>query len=254
MPRLLLPLALLFVLAVPAASAQAPAPSFGLSFSPDKANRSTTGTLVVKDLPPEAAGTPKVDRVVLSMQPGFKADPKGAPGRCTEAQAQDIKCPDSARIGKGTAVLQATFGVNTIDYTAAVEVFIKEKTEPGNLAALTMEIREPQTNTNVVAPGRVLKVGREGGLELRFEGLAKAIPPLPPGVSIRLKSFTTAIGRKRTVTRTIRTKSGRRKRVKVTYSVVRTPKSCPAAWTATLALIRENGAEELQPLSAPCIP
>jgi hypothetical protein len=252
MPRLLLPLSLFLVLAVPAA-ARAPAPSYALSFSPNKASRPSTGTLVVKDLPPEPAGAPKVDRVVLSMQPGFKAETKAAPGRCTEAQARDIRCPDSARIGKGTAVLQATFGANVIDYTAALEVFIKEKADPGNLAALSMEIREPQTNTNIAAPGRVLKVGREGGLELRFEGLAKAIPPLPPGVTIRLKSFTTSIGRKRTVTKRVRTKSGRRKRVRVTYAAVRTPKTCTGTWTATLNIIRENGTEELQPLTAPCV-
>jgi hypothetical protein len=243
-----LALALFLLLAAPAA---AQAPVFELSFSPAKAGRATTGTLTVRDLPPETPGA-VLDRIVLSMQRGFRADPKGAPGRCTAEEAQAIRCPDTARIGKGTAVLEATFGLNKIDYTAAVKVFIKQDRAPGDLAALAMEIREPQTGSNITAPGRVVKTGRDGGLELRFEDLAKAVPPLPPGVTIRLKTFETAIGRHRTVTRRVRTKSGRRKRVKTTYAIVRNPKTCTGSWTATLAVTRTDGSEQLTPLSAPC--
>jgi hypothetical protein len=238
-------------LAVPAA-AQAPAPSYELSFAPNKANRATTGTLNVRDLPAEAPGAAMPDVLVLALQPGFATDPKGAPGECGDADQQKVACPDEARIGKGNAVIEATFGTTKQDYTAALGVFLTAPRQAGDVAGLSLEIHEPSTSTDVSVPGRVLKTGRDGGIELRFEGLAKSMPPMPPGISLRLKSFTTSIGRHRTVTKRIRTKHGKRKRVKVVYAIVRTPKTCTGAWTGTLAIIRTDGSEMAQPLSAPC--
>jgi hypothetical protein len=238
-------------LAVPAA-AQAPAPAYELSFAPNKANRATTGTLSVRDLPADAPGAPAPDVLVLAMQPGFTTDPKGAPGRCSDADAEKLACPETARIGKGTAVIEATFGTTKQDYTATMEVFLTERVKAGDLAGLSVEIREPQTSTNMAVAGRVVKTGRDGGPELRFEGLAKAIPPVPPGITVRLKSFSTSIGRHRTVVKRVKTKRGKRKRVKTVHAIVRTPKACTGAWTATLAIIRTDGSEMTQPLSALC--
>jgi hypothetical protein len=253
--RPLLAVLLLAALAIPAA-AQAPAPTYELSFAPAKANRATTGTLSVRDLPADPPGTAAPDVLVLAMQPGFTTDPKGAPGRCADADAQKVACPEPSRIGKGTAVIEATFGTTVQEYTAALEVFLTENVrQPGDLAGLALEIKEPQTGTNMTVPGRVVKTGRNGGPEIRFEGLAKSIPPVPPGITVRIKSFSTAIGRHRTVTKKVKRKHSKKKRVvKTTYAIVRTPKECDAAWTATLAIIRTDGSEMTQPLSASCTP
>ncbi len=252
MTRLLLPLALLLVVAAPAV---AQAPTFDLALSPAKPARATTGTLTVKDLPADAPGTPPADVIVLAVQKGFAADPKGAPGRCSEQDASAVRCPEKSAIGKGTATIEVKFGAAAPqDYTATLGVFITErKREPGDLAGLSLEIREPSTGTTLAVPGRVLKVGtRTGGLELRFEGLSKALGVLPPGITARLKSFEMSVGRKRTVTKRVRTRSGKRRRVKRTYAIVRTPKTCAGAWTGTLAIARTDGSEITQPLSAPC--
>ena len=249
MTRFLLPLSLALAFAVPA-SAQAPV--FEFSFSPAKPNRATTGTLVARDLPPEPSGAAPVDALVLAMQTGFVADPRGVRGRCTEGEASAVKCPPASSIGKGTAVLEASYLGGTQTYTAALGVFVTSTRPDGSLAGLSLEIREPQTGTVTNIPGRVLKTGRAGGPEVRFEGLSKATPTPPPGFTVRLKSFEMSVGGKRTVTKRVRTRSGKRRRVKRTYAVVRTPKTCSGAWTGVLAIGRTDGSETTQALSAPC--
>jgi hypothetical protein len=252
MSRLLLPIFIALLLAVPAT---AQAPSFSLSFSPAKAGKAATGTLVARDLPPEPQGTPPVDVLVLAMQPGFVADPRGVPARCKEGEAYAVKCPPNTQLGKGTAVLEAALvGGSAQQYTATLGVFLTEQKPDGALAGLQLEIREPETGTVAAVPGRVLKTGRDGGLEVRFEGMSKAVPTPPPGFTVQLKSFEMTVGRKRTVTRRVRTKSGKRRRVKRTYTVLRTPKACGGTWSGTLVIGRSDGSETLQALNAPCTP
>ena len=251
MTRLLLPIAVSLLLAVPAA---AQAPSFSLSFTPNKANRAATGTLAARDLPPEPQGAPPVDTLVLAMQPGFVADPKGVPAKCTDGEASAVKCPPNTQIGKGTAIIEASFAGTAQEYTATLGVFVTEQRPPESLAGLSLEIREPQNGVQVAVPGRVVKAGRDGGPEVRFEGLSKAAPTPPPGFTVRLKSFEMTVGRKRTVTKRVRTKSGKRRRVKRTYTVLRTPRTCGGTWTATLVLTRTDGTETPQALTAPCTP
>ena len=252
MARAFLPIAVLLLLAVPAA---AQAPSFSLSFDPAKPNRAATGTLAARDLPPEPQGAPPVDALVLAMQPGFVADPKGVPARCTEGEASAVKCPPNTQIGKGTAIIEASLvGGSAQEYTATLGVFITEQRRDGDLAGLSLEIREPQNGVQVAVPGRVIKAGRDGGPEVRFEGLSKAAPTPPPGFTVRLKSFEMTVGRKRTVTKRVRTRSGKRRRVKRTYTVLRTPRECGGTWSATLLIARADGSETPQALNAPCTP
>ncbi len=251
MTRLLLPIAALLLLAVPAA---AQAPSYSLSFTPAKADRAATGTLIARDLPPEPQGASPVDVLVLALQGGFVADPKGVPARCKEGEATSVKCPPNTQIGKGTAILEASFAGAAQDYTASLGVFITEQRPSGSLAGLSLEIREPETGTVAAVPGRVIKAGRDGGPEVRFEGLSKAVPTPPPGFSVRVKAFEMTVGRKRTVTRRVRTKSGKRRRVKRTYTVLRTPRECGGTWSATLLIARADGTETPQALNAPCTP
>ena len=251
MTRLLLPLTVLLLLAAPAA---AQAPSFSLSFNPAVAGKPATGTLAARDLPPEPQGAAPVDVLVLALQPGFVADPKGVPAKCTEGEASAVRCPPNTSIGKGSAILEASFAGGTREYTATMGVFITAQRPSGALAGLSLEIREPETGTTVAVPGRVLKAGRDGGLEVRFEGLSKAVPTPPPGFTVRLKAFEMTVGRKRTVTKRVRTRSGKRRRVKRTYTVLRTPKSCGGTWSGTLVIARTDASETVQALNAPCTP
>ena len=249
MVRLPLPLTMLLALAVPAA---AQAPVGELSFSPAKPAKATTGTLAARDLPPDPEGAPPVDLLAVALQKGFLADPKGAPGRCTEGEASQVSCPEPSQIGRGTAQVEASFLGSTRLYTATLGVFVTAERDAGDLAGLSIELREPETGTVVAVPGRVVRAGRAGGPELRFEELSKAVPTPPPGFEVRMKSFELSVGRKRTVTRRVRTKSGRRKRVRTTHAILTTPKTCAGAWTATLVIGRTDGSEATQPLSAAC--
>lgn len=249
MIRLLLPLPLVLALAAPAA---AQAPVFTLGFSPATPNKPATGTLAARDLPPEPEGAAPLETLAVALQKGFAADPKGAPGRCSEGEERQVKCPPVASIGKGTAQIDASFLGTTQTYTATLGVFVTERTPSGALAGLSMEFSEPETGTLVAVPGRVLKAGRDGGPEIRFDGLSKAVPTPPPGFTVHLKSFEMAVGRKRTVTKRVKTRSGKRRKVKRTYTVLRTPKDCAGAWTGTLVMGRTDGSETVQALSAPC--
>ena len=249
----LLPALTAFLLLVAPAAAQAP--SFSLSFSPNTEGKATKATLAARDLPPDPQGAPPVDVIVLAMQPGFVADPRGVPKKCTEGEASAVKCPTNTQFGKGTAIIEAALvGGSAQSYTATMGVFLTAQRPSGALAGLSLEIREPQTGTQVTVPGRVIKTGRDGGLEVRFEGLSKAAPTPPPGFTVRLKSFEMTVGRKRTVTKRVRTRSGKRRRVKRTYTVLRTPKECGGTWSGTLVIGRTDGSETLQALNASCTP
>ena len=252
MPRLLLPLAILLVLAVPAA---AQAPVYELSFSPNTRGKATTASFVARDLPPEPQGAAPVDVLALALQPGFVADPRAVPARCTDGEASAVKCPPNTSIGKGTAVLEAAFaGGSAQTYTATLGVFVTAQRPSGAVAGLSLEIREPYSGTTVAVPGRVIKAGRDGGPEVRFEGLARSAPTPPPGFTVRLKSIEMSVGRKRTVTRRVRTRSGKRRRVRRTYTALRTPKACGGTWSGTLLIARTDGSETLQALNATCTP
>lgn len=245
MTRLLLPLAIALLAAVPAA---AQAPTYGLTFSPNTTGKPTSGTLTARDLPPEPDGAAPVDVLALALQKGFVTDAKGAPARCNSADTSEMRCPETARIGSGQAVLEVSYLGGRQDYTATLQLFVVSSTR------VALQIDEPQTGTRASVNGQLLPNGRLGGPELRFEGLSKAVPEPPPGFTARLKSFEMTVGRKRTVTRRVRTRSGKRRKVRRTYTVVRTPKTCAGAWNATLVIARTDGSETAQALSAPCAP
>ena len=118
MPRLLLPLSILLVLAAPAA---AQAPTFSLTFNPAVAGKPATGSRAARDLPPDPQGAPPVAVLVLALQSGFVADPRGVPAKCTEGEAYAVKCPPNTSIGKGAAILEAALvGGTAQDYTATL--------------------------------------------------------------------------------------------------------------------------------------
>ena len=179
--------------------------------------------------------------LALALQKGFATDAKGAPARCTSAEVSETRCPERARIGTGSAVIEASFLGSTQDYTASLEVFVVSSDR------VALQIDEPQTGTRASVPGKLVKAGRLGGPELRFEDLSKAAPEPPPGFTVRLKSFEMKVGRKRTVTRRVK-----RRRVKRVSTIVRTPRTCSGAWNAALVLTRADGSEQTQPLTAPC--
>jgi hypothetical protein len=254
MPRLLLPaLALTLSLVVPAA---AQAPVYELRFSPPAPGKPATGTLTARDLPAEPEGGPAADTLVLALQPGFAVDAKGAPGRCAKSDADATACPEPSAIGKGTAVIEASGPLLTAaqQYTATLGVFVTQVRRPGDAAGLSLEIREPSTGTTTHVLGRVVKTGRLGGPEVRFEGLSSATgaAALPPGITVRIKSFEMSVGRKRTVRKRLPNRHHRRRYRKVTYAIVRTPATCSGAWDAVLAVVRTDGSETAQALSAAC--
>ena len=103
------------------------------------------------------------------------------------------------------------------------------------------------------------------GYELRLEGIASAVLAVP-GVSFALASLTLDIGASRSVTKTTTkrvrvTRNGTRVTVKlkrkvkrrVTYTLLRNPKTCAGAWTVRLAM-RVAGADRVRDIAAPCKP
>ncbi len=213
----------------------------------------------------EAHGRPYDGRspsaVVLAVQRGFRLDPRAAAARCTAQQANDLACPETSRIGRGSATVTAS-GVlvpgGAEDFQATLGFFVGSTPHAGDLAAVVVTVSEPKTNTRRALTGRVVRVP-DGpfGYELRFDGPGQAMGALPPGVTVELKSLQVDVGAQRTVTHTSRVKRhGRTVRVRrrVTYALVTNPSTCAGAWTGELRASFADGSTEKTALSVPCSP
>jgi hypothetical protein len=99
------------------------------------------------------------------------------------------------------------------------------------------------------------------GYEVRLEGISAAVPAVP-GVSFGLKSLSLDLGARRKTTKTTTkrvrvTRNGRRVTVRrkvkkrVTYNLLRNPKTCTGAWGVRLTL-RVAGTDRQSDVAVPC--
>lgn len=197
--------------------------------------------------------------VVLSVQRGFRVDPRAAAGRCTPQQAEELACPDDSRVGAGTAVVTAKSLLlpgGMQDYEATLGFFLGAPRRDGDLAAVVVTVREPKTNVRETLTGRLVAVA-DGAFayEIRFEGPQRATMALPPGVTVELKRLRVEIGAQRTVTTTRRVRrKGRVLRVKrrTVLALVTNPSRCSGTWSGRLRTAFADGGEESFALSVPC--
>src|SRR4051794_11024662 len=134
---------------------------------------------------------------VLSVQRGFKLDPRARSARCSHQQAEDFDCPKASRIGGGEAVVTASGAIvpgGSQDFTAQIDLFLTPPARRHDLAGVVVSIHEPTTGTRGTATGRLVPRGSGPyGYELRFEQLSAGGSP-PPGVTIKLKHLELHVG------------------------------------------------------------
>src|SRR4051794_3226502 len=183
---------------------------------------------------------------VLSVQRGFKLDPRARSARCSKQQAENFNCPAASRIGGGEAVVTASGAIvpgGAQDFTAKIDLFLAPPAKPHDLAGVVVYVHEPTTGTQGSSTGRLVRRGSGPyGYELRFDQLAGGGSP-PPGVTIRLKPLELRVGARRAVSR-----AGHR----VVFSLITNPPICHGAWRGHGKIAFTDGSSEEANLTVPC--
>jgi hypothetical protein len=249
--------ALILVLA---ASARAQDTSITGGLTPNTPGAGSRVHVEVSGTAPELAGA-LPESIALGVQRGFAFDKRAVAVTCAGTAVTDGSCPAESRIGTGQAVVHAS-GLLNQDIPATLDVFLADAVQPGDVASAVVLVKAAgisrAVRTRLLAPttGPV-------GYELRLEGIASAVPAVP-GVTFGLRSLSLDLGARRRVTKTTTkrvkvTRDGRRVTVKrkvkkrVTYNLLRNPKTCSGAWAVRLT-VRVAGADRVRDVGVACAP
>ena len=190
--------------------------------------------------------------IVLSIQRGFRLDPRARAARCSPRQARNFNCPDASRIGGGQAVVTASGALipgGSQDFTASIDLYLAPPARSHDLAGLVVAVEEPTTGTRGTATGRIVPRGSGPyGYELRFENLGGGQAP-PPGITIELKRLDLRAGAHRSVA-----VGHGDARHRVTYSLITNPASCDGTWNGLAALRYSDGSSTKRGFAAACRP
>ena len=255
-----LPSLLIAFLLVPAASSSAAAQ---LTAAPATTGTGTHLTLVA-DGSVFAGKIP--NSLALRVARGFVLDPRSVAGRCTDAQAADAVCPSEARVGTGTALVEAGSAFGTQDYTANIAVFLAEPRAAGDLAGVVAIVELNGERTG--AKGRVVALA-DGpfGLEVRFDSFPA--PAVPPGITVKLKRLELETGAERSERVSVRCRKrsktcrpvrkgckGKRCKLAKTKFVRRdlltTPATCAGTWPAQAFATFPDGTSATVDAAAAC--
>jgi hypothetical protein len=188
--------------------------------------------------------------VILSVQRGFKLDPRARAVRCSPRQARNFNCPEASRIGSGRAVVTASGAIipgGSQDFTASIGLFVAPPPRTHDVAGVVVAVEEPTTGQRGTATGRIVRRGSGPyGYELRFEDLSAGQSP-PPGITIKLKRLDLRAGARRNVT----VGSGDR-RHRVTFSLITNPLACDGTWNGHATLSFTDGSSLERDLSSTC--
>lgn len=179
----------------------------------------------------------------LRVLRGFRIDPRSRAARCSADQARAFECPKESRIAVGAAVGEATVApFPPIAFTASIEAFVARPVQPGDIAGIVVQVREPKSGRQGSITGRLLRLSGDAifGTELRFDDIGLG-GDIPPGASIRIDRFELrveahrTVRRVRTVKRRVTTSSGtrvqRRREVTTTrYDLITNPLECAGSW------------------------
>ena len=240
-----------------ASAATAQAPGVSVQLQPNLAGRASSLVVVVEGQTGQADGRVPTS-AVLSVQRGFRVDPRSRAVRCSARQAQSFACPEASRIGTGQATVTARGLLvpgGAQDFTASIALFLSPPDPITDVAGVVVAVTEPSTGRRGTATGRIVRRARGPyGYELRFDRFPTTPAP-PPGITVELKRLDLRAGARRTVTiiRTVRSGTTRRRvRRRVTYSLITNPSTCNGSWTARAALSFQDGSSLASNLSTPC--
>ena len=220
-------------------------PGLTISLQPNVTGRPSTLVIEADGQPDQSDGrVPK--SAVLSIQRGFRLDPRARSARCTQQRAEQFNCPKASRIGGGEAVVTASGAIvpgGSQDFTAAIDLFLAPPERPHDLAGVVVYVHEPTTGTRGTSTGRLVpRANGPYGYELRFDDLGAGQSP-PPGVTIKLKHLALKVGARRAVTR-----AGHR----VVHNLITNPPRCNGTWHGHGTITFTDGSTAEAGLSAPC--
>jgi hypothetical protein len=188
--------------------------------------------------------------IVLSVQRGFKLDPRARAARCSPRQARNFNCPEASRIGGGKAVVTASGAIipgGSQDFTASIDLYLAPPQRNHDVAGLVVAIEEPTTGQRGTATGRLVRRGSGPyGYELRFEDLAGGQAP-PPGITIELKRLDLRAGARRSVA-----VGQGEERHRVTFSLITNPSTCDGTWNGRAVLRFSDGSSLERGISSRC--
>ena len=210
-----IPLATLLAFLVIAAPAAGQATA---TATPDEAGKGTKLHLELDATQPPVAGR-LPSSTTLSAQAGYKFDGRAVAKRCTEAQAEEDRCPAKSR--SGSAVITASFGGS--QYVVPVALYLAKPQRAGDLAGVA--VIATVFGSPYAAMGRVVTTTTAP------YGLSVILPtPVDlSSLSVTFERFVADIGATRKVTKGSRKKGNRRK---VRYHLLRNPKTCTAPWAS----------------------
>ncbi len=218
---------------VASATAAERLPERSVTLDPDGAGRATS---IVVDVDPRQVESPDSlpESLAIAFQRGFRFDARARPGRCSDEQARNVNCPDSSRIGRGEARGTATVGVTPVPFTATIDLFLARAKNGGDIADVIIEVREPQSKTEISARGRFTPFeSGQFAAELRFK-VGQANDP-PAGVTkVEVERLTLRAGAQRTVKvrRRVRGRTVTRRR---RLSLITNPRVCRGEYLIRLS-------------------
>ena len=244
----------LVLMLAPAAQAQT---TITGGLTPNTAGAGSTVHVEIGGAAAELAGQ-LPESIALGVQRGFGFDARAVAVRCSGAALTTGDCPAQSRIGSGQAVVHVS-GFLNLDVPATIDVFLADRVQPADVASAVVVIKGAGAS-GVVRTRLLALAGGPIGYELRLEGIAAAAPKVP-GVTLALRSLTLDIGARRKTTKTTTkrvrvTRNGRRVTVRrkvkrrVTYNLLRNPKTCTGAWGVRLTL-RVAGTDRLRDVAIP---
>ena len=215
------------------------------SVTPNIAGKPSRATL---DITPRKAANPR--SVIQRVVRGAKFDGRAVAKRCSPQQANSNSCPAGSRIGGGTVnatVKSTTNAFPPVAATVNVDLYLAPPVQPGDVAGVVVHFKEPQTNTQGHATGRILfhSTGTYG-YETRFSKLDTALKP-PAGTTAHVDKSHLTYGVHRTVTKTVNGKP-----TQVTYYLLRNPPKCNGSWPYQLRVGYPSGAVDNDDGSVPC--
>ena len=200
-----------------------------IEVAPNVAGRASELHVDFRPTPEQNEQARNAQAIVIAAARGFRVDPRSRRRRCSEEQARQFECPEASRIGAGQADGTASIGGGSQSFTASIDVFLAPPPQPGDVAGIVVQFREPQSGQRGQARGRIVRVPTGPfGVEVRFEDLAGLTPSLP-GVTITVDRIQLRVGARRKVVRIIR-RDGRRIRRVRRYTLIRNPRTCAGSW------------------------
>jgi hypothetical protein len=240
-----------------AASASALSPGqVSATLSPNKIKASSKLSVMAQGPFPGVSGLPS--SLALFAQRGFKSDARSVATKCTAQQAGSSQCPAGSKIGNGsaTAQVQTNVGLGSGTYTVPFTLFLGPAQQSGDIASVVLQgsVTLPVVGTQKLSTtGRLFKVAGTYGLELLFANFPTIMLPTGVTATITLNQLSFSASASRVVKKTVKV-HGKKKKVKVRYSLITNPPTCGKSktWSAKVVVTFPSGGSITKTPTTPC--